>query len=305
MLRVDPTDPGPWALVAGGARGLGLTSTPAPDGPTADAHVVLRPVRGMPFATHEATIANEGAIALTAAPGVARTLRMPDMATLFDRRPPGVSRAVGASGANAGLLLDDSGWRAVVLPSMGDLVADLGAGPVAVRADGRRVAVSRDGGVVEMDLPGGDATPTGAEPATALAYTHDGALLIAVGDAIGPVTTGSPITSLSTAHAAPVAVSAHQDGQIRVWDTTAGAVTATWAAPPGLRRAAVSADGTLVSLGYVDGDTPVAAIAQASDGAFIRRIIGAHVIAFDPADRGLLVGGEWGALWMEPPREAS
>jgi hypothetical protein len=67
----------------------------------------------------------------------------------------------------------------------------------------------------------------------------------------------------------------------------------------------VSADGTLVSLGYVDGDTPVAAIAQASDGAFIRRIIGAHVIAFDPADRGLLVGGEWGALWMEPPREAS
>jgi hypothetical protein len=305
MLRVDPTDPGPWAVVVGGARGLGLTSTPAPEGLTADAHVVLRPVRGMPFATHEATIANEGAIALTAAPGVARTLRMPDMATLFDRRPPGVSRAVGASGANAGLLRDDGGWRAVVLPSMGDLVADLGAGPVAVRADGRRVAVSREGGVVEMDLPGGAATPTRAEPATGLAYTHDGTLLIAVGDAIGPVASGSPITSLSTAHAAPVAVSCHQDGQIRIWDTTSGNVSATWAAPAGLRRAALNADGTLVSLGYLDGDTPVAAIARATDGARIRRVIGAHVIAFDPADRGLLVGGEWGALWMEPPREAS
>lgn len=305
MLRVDPTDPGPWALVAAGARGLGLTSTPAPEGPTADAHVVLRPVRGMPFATHEATIANDGAIALTAAPGVARTLRMPDIATLFDRRPPGVSRAVGASAANAGLILDDSGWRAVVLPSMGDLVADLGEGPVALRADGRRVAVARDGGVIEVDLPGAATTQTSGDAPAALAYTHDGTLLIAVGDAIGGVASGSHITALATAHRAPAAVSAHEDGQIRIWDTTAGAVKSTWTAPTGLRRAAINADGTLVSLGYVDGETPVAAIFQATDGACVRRIVGAHVIAFDPADRGIFVGGEWGALWMEPPREAS
>ncbi len=305
LLRVDPTDPGPWAQVSGGPRGLGLVSTAAPEGGIRDEHVVLRPAKGVPFATHEATIANDGAIALTAAPGVARTLRMPDLGTLFDRRPPGLSTVVGAPGANAGLLSDDSGWRAVVLPSMGDLVADLGTGPIAIRSDGRQVAVVHDGAIFEIALPGAETTQVDGPAPTALAYGHDGALLVATGEGISGAATGSPVSALCAAFAAPRAVTFHEDGQARVWDTQSGGVLATWAAPNGLRRGAMSPDGTLVSLGAADGETPVATIVRATDGAPVRRIVGAHVIAFDPADRGILVGGDWGALWMEPPREAS
>lgn len=303
QLRVDPTDPGPWARVAAGPRGLGLVGAPAPDGDLADQHVVLRPARGVPFATSDAVIVNEGALALTVAPGVARTLRLPDMANLFDRRPPGLRDVAGAVSANAGLLCDDSGWRAVVLPSMGDLVADLGPGPVAIRADGRRVGVAHGGRVFEVELPGAATNEHGDVDAFGLAYGHDGALVVVGAEGIGDHRVGSPIATFTVASHAPRALSLHHDGQVRVWDVTSDAVVATWSAPQGVRGIALNADGTLVALRLRDGDQAAAALCRADDGAFVRHIAGANVIAFDPADRGLMVGGDWGALWIEPPRE--
>ena len=51
-------------------------------------------------------------------------------------------------------------------------------------------------------------------------------------------------------------------------------------------------------------DPAAACVVRAADGALVRHIEGARTIALDPADKGILVGGEWGALWLEPPREA-
>lgn len=305
MLRVDPADPGPWARVAGGPRGLGLERAPAPAGATADAHVVLRPARGVPFATHDAVIVNEGAIALTSAPGVARTLRLPDLANLFDRRPPGLDRVAGAAGANAGLLHDDSGWRAVVLPSMGDLVADLGHGPLAIRADGRRVVVAHDGRVFELELPGAATSEVAETVPEALAYEHGGAPLVAAGGGLGGVAGDLPIAELVTAQRASRALARHTDGTMALWDTAATTVVASWTAPAGVIGIALSPEGELASLRIEGGDEPAACLVRAADGTCVRHIIGARVIAFDPADRGILVGGDWGAIWMEPPREAT
>lgn len=306
MLRVDPTDPGPWAQVAAGPRGLGLVAAPAPAGVLAeDAHVVLRPSRGVPFATHDAVIVNDGALALTVAPGVARTLRLPDLANLFDRRPPGTDRIAGAIGANAGLLHDDAGWRAVVLPSMGDLVADLGAGPVALRADGRRVAVAHDGRVFELEVPGAATTELAADVMpTALAYDASGGVVIGVGAGLAThPQDGAPIVALTCAARADRTLALHADGAASVWSD--GAAAGRWTAPQGATTMALSPDGELAAFGRVDGDAVAACLVRATDGAMVRHIAGARVIAFDPADRGILVGGDWGALWMEPPREAT
>lgn len=307
MLRIDPTDPGPWAQVAAGPRGLGLVAAPAPTGRLAeDAHRVLRPSRGVPFATHHAVVVNEGALALTVAPGVARTLRLPDMANLFDRRPPGTDRIAGAVGANAGLLHDDSGWRAVVLPSMGDLVADLGSGPVALRADGRRVAVAHDGRVFELELPGAATTELAVDTVpSALAYDSSGDVVIAVGAALANRSqVGAPIVALACGASAARTLALRDDGTVSVWDGDEDRASG-WQAPAGAATVALSADGRLASFGLAGGESVAACIVRADDGAMVRHITGARVIAFDPADRGILVGGDWGAMWMEPPREAT
>ena len=307
-VRVDPADPGPWARVAHGPRGLGLTEAPAPEGvQLAPDGAPMRPVRGVPFATHEAHIVADGGIVLTAAPDVARTIRLPDMAPLFDRRPPGLMRVAGATLANAGLLLDDTGWRAVVLPSLGDLASDLGPGPIAIRADGRRVAVVHEGAAYELELPGAATTRVETEGTPgAIAYAHDGSVIAAVGDGLGgDAGGGSPIVALAAAGAAPRVLARHGDGSCSVWDTGARVRLATWTpAIPGPLSIALSADGELASMGTPFADPAAACVVRAADGAVVRHVDGARTIALHPQGKGLLVGGEWGALYLEPPREA-
>ena len=309
LLRVDGKDPGPWARVGHGPQGLGLAEAPAPEGVALapDARP-LRPVKGVPFATHEAQIVADGAIVLTAAPGVARTIRLPDMAALFDRRPPGLMRIAGASLANAGLLFDDAGWRAVVLPSLGDLASDLGRGPVAIRADGRRAAVVHEGAVFELELPGAATTRVEtADTPGAIAYAADGSLVVAVGAGIGgTAAAGSPIGALVAAAAAPRLLARHGDGSCSVWDTDSRERLASWTPTiPGVPSISLSADGELATIGTPFDDPAAAYVVRTADGAIVRHVDGARTLALHPADKGMLVGGDWGALWLEPPREAT
>src|SRR5262245_12799331 len=207
MLRVDPEAAGPWARVRAGARGLGLAPADPPDDAALAPGPPLRAVRGAPVPAHEAALAAGGALALVASAGVARSVRLPDAVVVHDRRPPGLMRIAAAPRANAGLLADDDGWRAVVLPSLGDLAPGLGPGPVAMRGDGRRVAALRDGAIEEIDLPGGSTVERHAAPPGlgALAYDADGRLVRAVGAGVGaesPEADGSPVVALTAAAAA-------------------------------------------------------------------------------------------------------
>ena len=306
-VRVDGNDPGPWSRVAHTSRGLGLEPVAAPGGvELAPDERVLRPVKGVPFATHEAHIVNDGALIITASPNLARSIRLPDMVGQFDRRPPGLMRVAGASNANAAMLLDDAGWRVVVLPSLGDLAADLGPGPVALRADGRRAAVVHQDTVYELAIPGAETTQVALEfTPGALAYAADGTLLATHGAGFGGEE-GSPIVSLTAAGAAPRALARHGDGAFSLWDTDTRTRLGTWTPIIlGPLSIGLSTDGELASMGTPFADPAAACIARAIDGALVRHVEGARTIALDPAGKGLLVGGEWGALWLEPPREVA
>lgn len=309
LIRVDGNDPGPWARVARGPQGLGLAAAPAPDGvELAPDERPLRPVKGVPFATHEAQIVADGAIVLTGAPGVARTIRLPDLAGLFDRRPPGLMRIAGAPRANAGLLQDDAGWRAVVLPSLGDVASDLGPGPVAIRPDGRRAAVVHAGAVFELELPGAATVQVEAAVTPgALAYSADGALVMASGAGIGgPAEEGSPIVALVAAAMAPRALARHADGTCSLWDTDSRARIASWTpTSEGPLSISLSPDGEQAAMGTPFAEPTFACLVRTADGALMRHVDGARTMALHPEGKGLLVGGEWGALWLEPPREAS
>ena len=307
MLAVDPASVPPFAAVERGPRGLRFAPAPAPAGAADPAGAPLRVRAAAPAALRQAAVVAEGALVLGAAEGVAYSLAAPQMHVVHDRRPPGLDRVVGAAGANAGLLHGEGGWRAVVLPSLGDLAADLGAGPVAMRADGRRFAVAHESGVDEYE-PGIDRAVAFHEgPPVALCYAADGALLVASGAGVGspglaPVA-GSPVVELAAAAAAPRVAARHEDGSVTVWEVGAAEPLAAWASPvEGAGANALSADGALVTLGTPGGE-PVAAVASAVDGAQVRRIAGARVIAPGPAPDTYLVAGDWGSAWMEPLEE--
>lgn len=306
-LRVDSTDPGPWAEVARSPRGLGLVSTPPPDGEVAADERVLRPTRGMPHAAQRAQIVNNGATLVTTTSGLARTYRLPDLAELFDRRPPGLDDVRGAFGANAALLRDDTGWRAVVLPSMGDLAADLGPGPIAIRGDGRRLAVVHEGALYDVEIPGA-ATTAVETPATpsAVAFAADGTVVAAYGAGLGEPGEGSPIVELVTAGTAARALSRHEDGTIRLWDLSSSTELASWTVSlDTVTGIALDAEGRRAAIAGSDAETPVARVVDAETGVPTRNVRGAAVIAFAPTDDRLLVGGEWGVFMMEAPRETT
>jgi hypothetical protein len=263
-------------------------------------------VRGVPFATNEAQLVADGTILLTAAPNVARTIRTNDMAALFDRRPPGLMRVVGAAGANAALLLDDAGWRAVVLPSLGDLAPDLGPGPVAIRRDGRAAAVVHEGGLYELELPGAATTQREvAGPPGAIAYDHEGALVVAIGAGIGGEEAGaSPIVALATASVAPRTIARHADGRLSLWDTGTRTLLGDWSPILlGPLSITLSADGERVAMGTPFAEPFAACVARAQDGALHRYVDAARTIALHRDGQALVVGGDWGALWLEPPPE--
>ena len=250
-----------------------------------------------------------GKLALALAAGVAFTLAIPRMTVVHDRRPPGLDRAVGAADANAGLLHAADGWRVVVLPSLGDVAAGLGAGPVAIRADGRRVAAvrgRRGGG--DGDL-GDGADPVARRPGvltpsatpTAASWPPPAPPSVAPGGEPAP---GSPIVSLSAAAAGSRLVAGHEDGSVSVWEAGASEPLAAWPSPlPGSGPPALSPDGALVALGTAAGEAPAACLLRAEDGALARRVEGARAIALSPAGDGLMVGGDWGCAWLTPFEE--
>jgi hypothetical protein len=308
VLRVDPEVAGPWARVRLGGRGLGLAPAASPEGAALAPGPPLRAVRGAPVPTHEAALAAGGALALVAEAGVARSVRLPEAVVVHDRRPPGLMRIAAAPRANAGLLADDGGWRAVVLPSLGDLAAGLGPGPVAMRADGCRVAALRDGGIEEVDLPGGDVVARHEAPPGlgALAYDAEGRLLRAAGAgvAVEPgVAEGSPVVALAAAAAAPRALARHADGSCSLWDTASGERIGAWVGPlQGPASIALSADGERAGLATPFASPAAACVVRASDGAIVHHVADARALALAP-DGGLLLGGEWGLLWVEPADE--
>lgn len=306
-LRVDPQDAGPWTEVTTSGRGLGLAPVGAPDGEVRADDRALRPTRGMPYTAHRAAVVNGGTVLITVSPGLARTYRMPDMVEIFDRRPPGLSDVRGATLANAALLRDDAGWRAVVLPSMGDLAADLGPGPIAIRGDGRRVAVVHEGALFEVEIPGAATAPVEtAAPVDAIAFASDGALVVAHGAGLGTAQDGSPVVEMAAAASAPRVLTRHADGGFRLWDADSRTELARWTSSlDAVDAVALDASGERAALCGVEGDVPVSVVVSAADGVPMRSIRGARTIAFTPKDTSLVVGGDWGIMLMEPPRENS
>ena len=201
----------------------------------------LRLRAGAPAALRDAAVVAGGKLVLATADAVAYSLALPQMRVVHDRRPPGLDGALGAPLANAGLLRDGEGWRAVVLPSLGDVAAGIGPGPAAIRADGRRIAAAVEGAVEEWDL--GDPNPVARHEGwvSALCYDGDGGLLAAAGARVGApgldAGAGPAIVSLAGAAAAPRAVARHEDGSISVWERGSDEPVAAWTAPPGHRCA--------------------------------------------------------------------
>lgn len=309
-LQVDPASIPAFSRVERSHRGLRLAPAPPPADAAPDGGPALRLRAGAPAAVHEAVVVAGGALVLAAAPGVAVTLRIPQMTVVHDRRPPGLDRVAGASAANAGLLHGADGWRAVVLPSLGDVAAGLGPGPVAIRADGRRIAAAVDGGVEEWDLGAPDPVARHEGRPEALCYTADGTLVAGAGGAVvapgGGPAPGSTIVSLSSAAAAPRVVALHEDGSVTVWEPGTPQPVAAWRSPlPGSGPPALSPDGALVALGTPAGEAPAACLLRADDGALVRRVEDARVIAFSPAGDGMVVGGDWGCAWLTPLEEDS
>ena len=310
MLPVDPASVPPFSRVERGARGLRFAPLIAPEGASPEPGAPLRVHAAAPAGMRQADVVADGGIVLALGVGAAYSLTAPRMHVVHDRRPPGLDRVIGAAGANAGLIHGADGWRAVVLPSLGDIAADLGEGPVAIRADGRRIAVAVDGGVEEHDIgvDGVAARHDGA--ADALCYSAAGELIAAAGARVGPpgVTAGegSPVVELVAATAAPRVAARHADGTVSVWEPGSAEPLATWGVPvadPG--AIGISADGTLVSVGSPDGADPSASLCDALTGAEVRRVEGARVIASAPEPGTLLVAGDWGCAWMKPLEEDS
>ena len=180
VLPVDAAAVPAFSRVERGPRGLRLAPAAPPAGAADDGGPPLRLRAGAPVAVRDAVVVAGGRLVLATAAGVAYTLSAPQM-QVIDRRPPGLDAAIGAPLANAGLLRAGDGWRAVVLPSLGDVAASLGPGPVAVRADGRRIAAAVDGGVEEWDLGTPDPVARHDGVPAALCYAGDGTLLAACG----------------------------------------------------------------------------------------------------------------------------
>ena len=252
----------------------------------------------------------EGKLVIACSPGVAFSVALPRVHVIHDRRPPGLDAVAGAAGANAALLHGAEGWRAVVLPSLGDIAADLGPGPAAIRGDGRRVAALADGAIVEFDVGAESPAARHDGSADALCYAADGTLVTAVGSRLGPPGTapgnGPPVLALAAAHASPRLAALHADGAVSVWEAGAPEPLATWPAPiSGAGSIAMSPDGDLVALGTPAAAEPVACLAEALTGAVGRLIEGARVIApsTDPTD--LFVAGDWGCAWLTPPEETA
>ncbi len=292
--------------VAPGSGGLGIGALPVPDGLDPLPGVDLRLVRGAPFPAEHLVVVNGGALTVSLAGGVARSLRLPDVVQAFDRRPPGLVGLVGAPLANACCLIREDGWSAVVLPSLGDIGSGSSSGSVALRADGLRVAAIGADGITEHDLASGGATvATHPGAFRAVAFDHEGALLCSLGAAIGApdaaAVEGSPVVAIAAAAEAPVAVTAHEDGSYCAWNTETLKRMGTFTSPVGAAaRLAISSDGGRIGLSGIDR----VALHYLPDGRLGYLIENAVALVPDPRGEGFVIGGVWGtalAIAVEVP----
>lgn len=296
-LRVDPvTAPGRCA-VGLGPNGLRLEAAAGDAVGDASPWATVAMTSAGPVPCAGLDTAQGGALAVTWGPGMVRSVRVSDTGQLFDRRPPGTDRAVGAAQANAALVHADGGWRAVVLPSLGDRLPDLGPGPAAIAPDGLSVAVADGDGLVVMNMADGAVTARHAGAADAVALGADGAVWVAVGAAVGPPGTasadGPAVTDLRAAGAAPVAVALHADGDVEV---TGPDGVHRWQAPGPASCVKVSDDGGRV---LVEGDEGIT-VCDARDGSVLLAVAGVACGAFGAGDV-VVVGGEWGVATLAPP----
>ncbi len=179
---------------------------------------------------------------------------------------------------------------------------------MAIRADGRRYAAAHESGVDEYDVGLEAAAVFHTGVPVALVYAADASLVAAAGSRVGPpgveAGDGSPIVELAAASGVPRVAARHADGTISLWEVGRAEPLASWASPVAdAGSIALSADGALVALGTPDAEAPVAALASALDGAQVRRIEGARLIAPAPEPETYLVAGDWGSAWLEPLEE--
>ena len=154
-LRIHKAACPPVCRLARGRDGLTLGASAAPTGAAVCDWPQIQLSVASPYPTAGLSASAGGAMVLSWLPGVVQSIVVPDLAQAFDRRPPGLAEARGAGRANAALLRADDGWRAVVLPSLGDRISDLGPGPVAISASAQQVAVHDAGTTVVVPLAGG------------------------------------------------------------------------------------------------------------------------------------------------------
>ena len=310
MLRIAPGPVPACGRVALGQGGAQIVPTAAPDGfawaEGSGAHVVA----GAPSPAEQVAVVNHGQLAVSVAQEVARSYRLPRPTQVHDRRPPGLVRVVGADGANACLLVREADWSAVVLPSLGDIATGAASGQVSIRADGLSVAAITSEGVVVHDLAAAGAiVETHAGAFGGVCFTHDGAIAVGVGAAVGTPGAaeeeGSPVVQLAGASAAPRVLARHADGTLSVWSTEDWTRLATFPSPVvGPANIAISPDGDRVGLGTPWAQPALAAVHRASDGALLRYLEEVRSVAFGPGADQLLIGGQWGIAWLDMPVSA-
>lgn len=285
-----------------GARGLRLAETDPPAAVEIGDDDPLTLSGATPVPGTICALADHDRVALVARPGALACLAWPSFNLLHERRPPGLDGLRAAAGRNAALVHADGGWRAIVLPSLGDIVSDLGDGFAAIRHDGQRVAVAHDGLIQQRSVPDGEVVDEVAGPADGLAYAPEGHLLTAAGGEIGrpgcAVEHGSQIADMATASGAPVGASLHDDGHVSVWATEGCELVGTFPAPFPASSVSLSPDGSRVVLGSGGGDEQRVAVMRASDGALLWSIEGARS-AVAPAAGGLLITGDFGSARLE------
>lgn len=282
-MNVDRRAVSPFCQVFRGSSGLSLVDGEPPQARVDDASPIGLMV-GAPFPTEAMVATASGRIVLGWGQGVARTILIPELAQAFDRRPPGLIGAAGAVAANAALLHADDGWRAVVLPSMGDRLTDLGPGPAAISPDGLRVAAVQDGAVVESALADGTELGRHEGPAAALTYTPAGVLRIA----------DRGVTALAAGGETVLAW--YDDGSFGPFGGDG-----RWTVDVGTPRTlAVSDDGAWAVIGGDDAVTLV----RSTDGVAAARIAGASAIAM-VAGGHLAIGGNWGIALVGSTEETA
>ena len=293
--------PAVCALVRG-RDGLSLAPSAPPPGAAVSEWPRIRLAVASPYPTAGLSASAGGAMVLAWQPGVVQSIALPDLARAFDRRPPGLAEARGAGRANAALLRADDGWRAVVLPSLGDRIAELGPGPVAISASARQVAAHAAGTTLVVPLAGGAPLAEYPGEVDALVFageelwaSHAGAVAPAGSLQAG---TQAPIRALAGAAGGGGVLALGAADELRY--TSAGATTTWRPVVEDVQAISLSDDGAWATLAGPEA----VAVVRASDGAVGVYVSGASAIAM-AADRRIVVGGEWGLALIVPVEESA